>query len=161
MIHLDYIRDGLNDYVARNYADKDIRPTVHVFPESDGPPTGKAVNIRITAATMPDALHASDTVMDFMKTVAELSALTDLADDRPYTQKIVRYFPRHEAVSEYGLRPGEVTGLVAGALSGHYVGGFRTSDEEVDLKVRLARRDDKVNMRNTGLSEPMDILDVP
>ncbi|OQY56210.1 MAG: acriflavin resistance protein [Desulfobacteraceae bacterium 4572_88] len=161
MIHLDYIRDGLNDYVAQSYADSDLRPTVHVFPESDGPPTGKAVNIRITATTMQDALHASDTVMDFMKTGPELSDLTDLADDRPYAQKIVRYFPRHEAVSEYGLRPGEVTGLVAGALNGHYAGGFRTPDEEVDLMVRLARRDDKINMRDTGLSEPMDILDVP
>jgi len=161
MRHLDYIRDRLKKYVAQKYKASGFTPSVKVFPESDGPPTGKAVNIRVTAITMEDALNATDSIMEYMKTEDELADLTDLEDDRPAFHKTVKFEPRQEKVFEYGLLPGDVTGLVAGALNGYHAGEFRTIDEEVDLMVRLARKDDKGNIRGAGLSEPADILDVP
>ncbi|QTA91075.1 efflux RND transporter permease subunit [Desulfonema magnum] len=161
MIHLDYIRDKLKAYIAQKYSDSALGPVVRVFPESDGPPTGKPVNIRVTGFTIEDALKATDTIMAYMRTEPELADLTDLDDDRPDFHKTVKYQPRQETVFEYGLLPGNVTALVAGALNGHHVGEFRTIDEEVDLMVRLARKDDKGNVRGAGLSDPTDILDVP
>ncbi|OQY58696.1 MAG: acriflavin resistance protein [Desulfobacteraceae bacterium 4572_88] len=161
MLHLDYIRDRLRSYVADNYGESGFVPSVRVFPESDGPPTGKAVNIRVTGITMNDAIKATDAVMEYMRNAPELAPLTDLDDDRPDFQRTVKYMPRQETVFEYGLLPGDVTALVASALNGYYVGEFRTADEEVNLMVRLARKDDKGNTKNAGLSDPGDILDVP
>ncbi len=161
MLHLDYIRKKLKVYAVEKYRGTGFMPAVKVFPESDGPPTGKAVNIRVTGITMDDALAVSDAVMAYMTTEPELAPLTDLDDDRPDLHRTVRYVPKQERAFEYGLRPGDVTGLVAGALNGYHAGEFRSIDEEVALLVRLARQDDKGNTRSAGLSDPMDILDVP
>ncbi len=161
MTHLDYIRNRLKKYIAQKYKGSEFRPSVRVFPENDGPPTGKPVNIRVTGFTIEDALKATDMIMAYMKSEPELADLTDLDDDRPDFHKTVKYEPRQETVFEYGLLPGDVTALVAGALNGHHAGEFRTIDEEVDLIVRLARKDDKGNIRGAGLSYPRDILDVP
>jgi len=161
MLHLDYIRNKLREYIAQKYTESGFTPTAKVFPESDGPPTGKPISIRVTGITMADALKATDSIMKFMRTDLELADLIDLEDDRPDFHKTVRYEPHQEAVFEYGLLPGDVTALVAGALNGYHAGEFRTIDEEVDIMVRLARKDDKGNTRGAGLSDPSDILGVP
>jgi HAE1 family hydrophobic/amphiphilic exporter-1 len=51
--------------------------------------------------------------------------------------------------------------MVAGTLNGRIAGSFRTIDEEIDLLVRVARRDDKGNHLAIGLDDPLDILNVP
>ncbi len=159
--HLTYMRERLGRYVVERYPQGERRPEVRIFEESDGPPTGKPVNIRVTAADMDVAVAVSDDILTFLKTTPELDGLVGLGDDRPEQHRIVRFEPRPEAVFEYGLMPGDVTGMVAGALNGRRAGNFRTVDEEVDLMVRLARESDAVNPRGTGLAEPLDILDVP
>jgi HAE1 family hydrophobic/amphiphilic exporter-1 len=161
MLHLDYIRDRLKAYAAEKYKAEGFVPAVRVFPESDGPPTGKPVNIRVTGLSTEDALRGADAVTAYMKSEPELAPLTDLSDDRPELHKTVKYIPREDKIFEYGLLPGDVTGLVAGALNGYHTGEFRTIDKEVDLVVRLARTDDRGNIRGTGLADPSDILDVP
>ncbi|MDM8553699.1 efflux RND transporter permease subunit [Desulfococcaceae bacterium HSG7] len=161
MAHLEYIRRKLNEYTASAYKDDEQKPSVKVFEESDGPPTGKDVNIRVTAITMETALKAADAVMTFMKTDAALDALADVEDDRPNYHKTVRYIPKQEAVSEYGLSADLVISMVAGALNGYQAGQYRTIDEEIDLMVRLTRADDKANLRRIGIATPVDILNVP
>jgi multidrug efflux pump subunit AcrB len=157
--HLSYMREKIREFVTTRYADAEVVPTVRIFEESDGPPTGKPVNIRVTAATMGAAAEAAETILGFMRDAPELADLVDLADDRPESHRTIRFTPRSEAVFEYGLFPGDVTAMVAGALNGRRAGAFRTADEEVDLIVRLARTDDTVG--RSGLEGPLDILDVP
>lgn len=161
MQHLEFMRKRINKYVSSRYENGDLAPKVKIFEESDGPPTGKAVNIRVTAFTLEDALKATESIMAFMRSSSELSDLIELDDDRPEYQKIVKYTANQEAAFEYGLAPGQITALVAGALNGRNVGKYRTLDEEIDLQVRLTRADDQANPKNIGLSHPMDILDVP
>ncbi len=161
MLHLDYMRRDLEKYIGATYTDAEQRPDVKVFEESDGPPTGKDVNIRVTALTMETAIQAADIVMGFMKTDPGLEALAGIEDDRPDYHKTVRYIPKQEAVSEYGLSSDAVIGMVAGALNGYQSGEYRTIDEEIDLMVRLTRADDPANLHRIGIAEPTDILDVP
>ncbi|MFC1858675.1 efflux RND transporter permease subunit, partial [Thermodesulfobacteriota bacterium] len=159
MQHLEYIRRHTRQFTAQRYGGD--APKVRVFQENDGPPTGKAVNIRVTAAALEDAIRASDRLLRFMQTDVALADLTDLDDDRPSFHKAVVFSPRSEAVFEYGLMPGDVTALVAGALNGRYAGKFRTVDEEIDLLIRIARSDDDGNRHGLGLTEPHDILNIP
>jgi multidrug efflux pump subunit AcrB len=161
MIHLEYMREKVQQYVETTYAGKDYKPKVKVFEESDGPPTGKPVSIRVSSTTREQALEAADDIKTFMKFEPALVDLRDLDDDRPKDQMAIKFITRQESSFEYGLLPGEVTALVAGALNGYYVGKFRAVDEEVDLKIRLARRDDPANMTSEGLADPLDILDIP
>ncbi len=160
-LHLEYIREKLNAYIADKYGPAEQRPVFRVFPESTGPPLGKAVNIRIPANVIDQALRASDDIMHYLKSGNEFIDLIDLADNRSVSQKVVKYIPRQDAVFEYDLSPGAITGIVAGTLNGRFAGQFRTSDEEVDLLIRLARKDDPGNFMQAGISDPSDIMDVP
>jgi multidrug efflux pump subunit AcrB len=161
MKYLAYMKEKVADYVAETYKDSELKPTVKIFEESDGPPTGKAVNIRVTSLTMDRAMEAADSLLAYMRKTQELFDLADLDDDRPGFQKNVRYVPRQEAVFEFGLSPAHVTALAAGALNGQKAGDFRTIDEEIDLMVRVARKYDQVNPNGKGLSDPLDVLGVP
>lgn len=160
MIHLEHIKDAINEYVDTAYPAEN-RPFVTVFEESDGPPAGKPVNIRVSSLTIEGSLKATQRIIAFMKDNPELKELTDLEDDRPYLHKTVKFIPQQEKIFEYGLNPAQVTALVAGALNGYNAGNFRAIDEEVDLLVRLARKEDAINPQGRGLSSPLDILDVP
>jgi HAE1 family hydrophobic/amphiphilic exporter-1 len=159
--HLDYIRRKLADFVRQQYPAGSLVPVVRVFKESDGPPTGKAVNIRVTGTTLKDAVNAGNRLKTFMHQNPELTDLVDLADNQPNFHKTFKFVPKQEAVFEFGLQPATVTQMVAGALNGEYVGKFRTIDEEVDLMVRIARTADTGNIAGTGLAEPLDILGIP
>jgi HAE1 family hydrophobic/amphiphilic exporter-1 len=160
-LHLDVIRRKLAEFVRQKYPAGDLVPIVRVFKESDGPPTGKAVNIRVTGTTLVDAVDASDRLRTFMQQSPELVDLVDLADNRPNFHKTFKFAPKQEAVFEFGLKPATVTQMVAGALNGQYVGKFRTIDEEIDLMVRIARSSDRGNISGAGLAEPLDILGIP
>ncbi|QTA79273.1 Acriflavin resistance protein [Desulfonema limicola] len=161
ILHLEYIRKRLKDFVEEKYRSSPQKPVVKVFEESDGPPTGKPVNIRITAISMADAVRAADLILAYMQNEPELKDLTDIDDDRPDNQRAVKFVPRQASVFEYGLMPGDVTIMAAAALNGFQAGKFRTIDEEIDLMVRLARESDSANNSLAGLSEPADILDIP
>jgi HAE1 family hydrophobic/amphiphilic exporter-1 len=160
-LHLDYIRRKLAEFVRRQYPTDGLVPIARVFKESDGPPTGKAVNIRVTGTTLESAIAAGNRLKTFMQQTAELADLVDLADNQPNFHRTFKFVPKQEAVFEFGLQAASVTRMVAGALNGQYVGKFRTIDEEVDLLVRIARRADTGNINGTGLAEPLDILGIP
>lgn len=159
--YLGYIRQRVKAYVADRYKDDPARPQISVFEENDGPPTGKPVNIRVSAPTMEEAVDASHRLMTHMRQATALADLIEIADNRPQRYKTVRFSPRQEAVYEYNLAAGKITALVAGALNGMYAGPFRTLDEEIDLLVRIARADDTANPGRAGLATPMDVMAIP
>lgn len=161
MLHLDYMRRKIKEYIEKKFPDEKIRPKIKLFEESDGPPAGKPVNIRITATTLEEAISASDRLLTYMRSTPELSDLVDLDDNRPDFHKIVKYQPIPEAAFEYGLLPGQVTAMVASCLNGYTAGKYRTVDEEIDLVVRLSRDYDAANIHKAGLADPLDVLNVP
>ncbi len=160
MQHLTYMREKIRAHVQAKYADDPAGPVVHVFEESDGPPTGKDVNIRVQALSRDSAIEASNQVLDFMHNAGELKDLVDIRDDRPVLYRTVRFVPRQETIQEYNLSSAQVTALVASVLNGRYAGQYRAADEEVDLVVRMARYDDPVGS-GIGLKDPLDVLAVP
>ena len=115
MVHLEYISNKIREFIDLNYNQIDLKPKVKIFEEPDGPPAGKAVNIRVTSPVMTTALQAAQKLMDFMQKNPELQDLTDLDSDEPSRHRIIKYIPRQTAVFEYGLLPGEVTALTAAA----------------------------------------------
>ncbi len=161
MVHLDRMRDTIESYINLEYEGQALKPSIKLFPENTGPPVGKAVNVRVSGNTMEQVIGAVDSLMKYLTSNAEFKDMKDLEDNRAKHQKVVKYVPQQEKSFEYGLSPGNVTALVAGALNGRYAGEFRTTDEEIDLLVRIARTYDKGNYRKAGISEPSDILDIP
>ncbi|MCP4746591.1 MAG: efflux RND transporter permease subunit [Desulfobacteraceae bacterium] len=159
--YLGHIRKLIVDYAQDAYENDPARPRVNVFEESDGPPTGKPVNIRITGLTMEDVIQASDHLLTFMRKAPGLNDLIQLTDNRPNLYRTVYFTPRQEAVYEHNLAADQITALVAGALNGMQAGPYRILDDEVDLVVRIARKDDVANISKAGLSEPGDIMSIP
>jgi multidrug efflux pump subunit AcrB len=161
MLHLTYMRQHIGQYVAQKYKNDPAQPQVQVFAENNGPPSGKAINVRLQALTIDDAIAASDKILAFIRQDKALSDLIDLSDNRPTLYQTFKFLPRQSAVYEYDLTAAQITSLLAGGLNGTYAGTFRTRDDEVDLLVKIARADDGVGGLQNGLKEPLDVLNVP
>lgn len=159
--HLDYIRKELRAYLVEQYPNPDERPRVKIFPESNGIPSGKAVSLRISGENLTRELEVSDRIMAFMRQNPELKALVEITDDRAANVNVVRYTPSQEAAYDLGIPPGRITEMIAGALNGITVGTFQTPSEEVDLKIRVARKMDMEGYVDSGLGTPQDIMDIP
>ncbi len=159
--HLDFVRKKLRTYLVEQYPNPDERPVVKVFPESNGIPSGKAVSLRISGENLERELQVSDRIMEFMRQNPELKDLTEITDDRASNVNVVRYTPSQESAYDLGIPPGRITEMIAGALNGITVGTFQTPSEEVDLKVRVARKQDMEGYVDSGLGSPQDIMDIP
>ena len=159
--HIDYIRKKLNVYLTEKYPSPGERPKVKVFPESNGIPSGKAVSLRISGENLDRELEVSNRIMEFMKQNAEMKDLIEIIDDRAANVNVVSYTPSQEAAYDLGIPPGRITEMIAGALNGIKVGTFQTASEEVDLKIRVARKLDLEGLGDSGLATPQDIMDIP
>ncbi len=160
MQHLEFMRQTIWRHVDTTYAESAFKPVVKVFKESDGPPTGKAVNIRVTAMSLESALKVNDLILAHMRTDPQLADLIDLDDDRPEFHKTLSFIPKQDAIYEYNLQPGDITRLVAGALYGIAAGDFRAPDEEVDLLVRIARASDGGQFFPGAMVNPEQVLNL-
>jgi HAE1 family hydrophobic/amphiphilic exporter-1 len=161
MRYVEHVRNKLNDHIVRNYTKEGGAPLIKVFAEKTSPGSGKDVNIRISSDSLEQSLIVADEVMGFLKKENIEDELTDLTDNRSQIQKVIKYSVKQEKAFEYGLTPGAITTLVAGALNGWPAGNYRLVDQEIPLMVRIARTDDPVNPNGVGLSDPRDILDIP
>ncbi len=159
--HIDYIRRKLNAYIENRYPDTGSRPRVKVFPEVIGIPSGKAVSLRISGENLDRELEVSRRIMDYMTNDPELKDLTEITDDRAASVNVVRYTPSQEAAYDLGIPPGRITEMIAGALNGITVGAFQATGEEVDLKIRVARKLDMDGLGESGLATPQDVMDIP
>ena len=155
--YIDRIHDQLQQYCAAHAADWGLRPQLNIFGENTGPPTGKAVNIRLTAPELAQAQAASTALLDWMGQNAELADLINLEDDRSSLQPVLRFAVDPQRAEEFGVATGSIQQLVAGALNGWPAGMYRTADEEIDLLVLLARQQED----GLGLADARAVLRTP
>ncbi len=131
--HLDDVRARLRPHVPEPF-------TLVVRPEKDGPPTGKDINIRILGTNEANVTALAERVQTFLNTTEEIAPwLSDLQDDQGKAGKIFRIRIQKEKVAEWGLNPADVTSLAAAALNGQVVGTMRLPEENIDIKVKVAR----------------------
>jgi len=165
--YIDQTHALLTSYIDQHYHQWSAKPTITVFGENTGPPAGKAVNIRLSASNIHDAVAVADEMLAYLGASApaenskptEFADLINLEDNRAQEQAVLTFSVKREQALEYGLSSSSATQLIAGALNGMPCGTYRTSDDEIDIMVKLARQDD--SEKNTGLINPSAIAQIP
>lgn len=144
--YLDFIRGQVSTMLGQGW-------NFRVWPEKTGPPSGKDVNIRILGPDKESVKNLKNAVLDYIKGNKSISPyLLDLAEDTGTPNRIFRFTPDPFKVSEFGLTPAQVAGLAGSVLDGRFVGKFRLSDEDVDLRLKI----------DSGqLTEPEGALSMP
>lgn len=131
ILYLDYMREKLSPFSSGGW-------TVRVRAEKGGPPTGKDINIRVVGANPLSVERLAEDVKDHLKKDNGIAPyLIDLMDDRGQPNRVYRYHVLPERAAEFDLTVSQVAALAASALDGRYVGKFRTTDEDVDMKMRI------------------------
>lgn len=159
--YLDYLRQDLIKFAADNSERWGASPIVNLFGENTGPPVGKDVNIRVTANSLEDAEMAAEEVKAYLVENSETRVLLELQDNRAKEQAAFSISAKPEKVREFGLDETSVVRVASGALNGMFAGKFRSLDEEVDLKVKLAKDTDYYNHTGEGIKSPEDVLLLP
>jgi len=146
LLLLDVVREKLKRFETDGW-------TLRVWPEKGGPPAGKDVNIRVLGPDQESVLGLKEEVYAWVKNNENLAPyLYDFMADTGTDNRVFRFSPVPSLVSEYGLTPAQVVLLAGGILDGRFVGKFRVEDEDVDLRMKIAKR---------YLEQPEDALDIP
>jgi HAE1 family hydrophobic/amphiphilic exporter-1 len=153
--YIDDVRIKIKKYIQKKYKEWGALPEIIVFGENTGPPTGKAVNIRISADTLDNAIKVSRILEDYLKNNKVFDDLTDLDTNIPEYNKILKISVNQKKAAEYGIDVDFATKTIAGALSGTYIGKFLTPSDSVDLLIKISRN------KNKGIKKPLDILEIP
>jgi HAE1 family hydrophobic/amphiphilic exporter-1 len=132
MLHLEKMRSRLE----KTYEKDDLKLRIH--PQTDGPPRGKDINIRITGENIKAVSGLADDILNYMKESADIGPyLIDLHDDRGTPKRVFRLEVDQDRVAEFDLDNHQVASLAASVLDGRYLGKYRHIDDEVDLKLRI------------------------
>lgn len=109
-----------------------------VHPMKEGPPSGKAINVKVMGSNLDAVSKLSKKLLDFLKSQEDIAPyLVELEDNQGDPKKIHRFDVRHDRVKEYDLNSTDVARLAGSVLDGRYVGKFRSNDEEIDLKLLI------------------------
>ena len=145
--HLEVMRARLAERFAGQGWDLKVRA------EKDGPPAGKDVNVRVLGPNHASVHALARAVMDFLdRDPAMAGNLEQLDDDLGRPSRVYRMAVREDRAAEFGIGAGRAAGLAAAVLDGRYIGKFRLSDEEVDLKLKVDP---------AALHSPGDALRIP
>ncbi len=145
--HLDWMRERLKPAFEKDGFH------IRVHAQKDGPPAGKDINVRILGNDQQTIDNLADELLAFMREKPGLGEhLVELEDDRGQPRRVLHFRVNHEAASEYGLDSAQVARLAASVLDGRYIGKYRLSDEEVDLKLSID---------TLSLPDPADGLRIP
>ena len=109
-----------------------------VHPMKEGPPTGKAINVRVMGSNLEAVSKLSKKLFDFLNSQKDIAPyLVELENDQGDPKRVYRFDVRHDRVKEYNLNSTDVARLAGSVLDGRYIGKFRSSDEEIDLKLLI------------------------
>ena len=148
--HLGRMRAELTEYAKKEWGEA---WGVRVRAESDGPPTGKDVTVRIMGADTSNVLMLTDKVQAFLATHPEIGKyLIDLRPDTGVPNRIIRFSPDVDKVAQYHITPRQVAELAGSVLDGALIGDFRADDEDIDFRLKIDER---------YLRTPEDALLVP
>ncbi len=130
--HLERMRQRLTErFAGPGYS-------IRVRAEKDGPPAGKDVNVQIVGADEDSVRGLTAELLTRMRAHPRFGAnLTDLEDDSGQPARVFRLVVDAARSREQGLTQGDAARMAASVLDGRFVGKFRLSDEEVDLKLRV------------------------
>lgn len=132
MTHLESMRDKLEKMYERD----GFKLRIHA--QSDGPPRGKDVNVRIVGENVQALSALAEDLMKFMSKSEQIGPhLIDLHDDRGSPKRVFRLEVDQDRVAEFGLDNSQVASLAASVLDGRYIGKYRHIDDEVDIKLRI------------------------
>jgi HAE1 family hydrophobic/amphiphilic exporter-1 len=147
LAHLESMREKLKPlYETDGFS-------LNIHPQSDGPPRGKDVNVRIIGTNLDMVTELSNTLLEFMRESPEIGHhLIDLTSDRGLPKRVFRMQIEKDRVAEHGLDASQVTRLAASVLDGRYIGKYRHIDQEVDLKLQIDPR---------SLKDPENALYIP
>ncbi|MBU1249286.1 MAG: efflux RND transporter permease subunit, partial [Proteobacteria bacterium] len=144
--YLNWMREQLRPFEQGGW-------TLRVWPEKTGPPAGKAVNIRILGSDFNSVSALKDAVWNFVTGSPDLALhLVGLQVDSGTPNRVFRFEPNRARIAEYGLGVDQVAGLAASVLDGRFVGKYRLSDEDVDLRLKIDPK---------ALEQPEQALDIP
>ncbi|MDA3961483.1 MAG: efflux RND transporter permease subunit, partial [Planctomycetota bacterium] len=129
---------------------------VKVDAQRDGPPTGQDVTVRVSGLDSDQVLRLADDVRDHIQARAgpdgDLAGIVNLRHDFDRFHSAVTFEPDRDELAALHLQERDVQAFLAGAFDGVYVGDYRRIDEDIPVRVRLARGD---------IQDSTDILDVP
>ena len=126
---------------------------LRIRPEKDGPPAGKDVNIRVIGYNEASVANLAGKLLAFLRTDPRTrERLTDLSTNEARPHRIIRFVINKDRVAEYDQQVTDTARLAAAVLDGGFFGTFRTSDEDVDIRVKIDP---------TLITSPMDGLDIP
>ncbi len=127
--------------------------TLRVHPMKEGPPTGKAINIKVLGSNIDMVKGLADEITDVLLSRKDIAPyIVELEDNKGVVEKALHFKIRHSKVKEYNLSSSDVASLAGSVLDGQYIGKYRASDEEIDLKLFIEQ---------SMLNQPSDVLDIP
>jgi len=148
MQHLEIMRERLKKQFEHDGF------VLSVHPMKEGPPSGKAINVKVMGSSIEAVTKLSKKLLDFINSQEDIAPyLVELETNRSDPKKVYRFDVRHDRVKEYNLNSTDVARLAGSVLDGRYIGKFRSSDEEIDLKLLMDR--DIIGTPEQALSIPV------
>jgi multidrug efflux pump len=142
-----------NDRVPAGEIFQDIRERVadisgleiQIRAQEDGPPAGKAINIRVESTVYEDLAPAVDRIRNFIE--HELGDTIDVEDGRPSPGIDWQVTIDRAEAAKYGIGVRELAPYVQLVTSGVKLGSYRPDDasDELDIKVRLPQEERTFN----------------
>jgi multidrug efflux pump subunit AcrB len=116
---------------------------ITVEAQAGGPPTGLPINVRIAGLDDAAVRRCAEDLFAWMQSAARpgepLHGAIGLATDLGRTDAVIDIDFDQERLARYGLRESDAAAMAAGLVDGAFVGNLRRSDDEIPVKVRLAK----------------------
>jgi len=131
-LHLDWVRRHLAPLAGEGW-------TIRVRPEPGGPPSGKSINVRVVGPNPASVAALAEEIKRFLRSREDIFPhLLDFGDNLGRPARVVRFRPDPERCAEYGLSPAQVATFAATILDGRFVGEYRATDEDVDIRLKMS-----------------------
>ncbi|MDO8361112.1 MAG: efflux RND transporter permease subunit, partial [Devosia sp.] len=114
---------------------------VQIAAEENGPPSGKAINLRVESSTYADLEPVVVKLRDFIEN--QLGDTLDVEDGRPPPGIDWQVTIDRVAAAKYGIGVRELSPYVQLVTSGVRIGSYRPDDstDELDIRVRLPKEE--------------------
>ncbi len=124
--------DEIADAVESTISDVDGPTNIFLLRLKDGPPTSRAVNIKIRGDQIADIKRAADELVAYMQTNPVFSNTS--LDYRPGNPELVLRYDG-EAIKRTGVDPTRLSRSIKAYIDGEIVTDFQNEGEEIKLRV--------------------------